>query len=173
MKKFNDYIKHWRFFCLLIIPALALLAGSGASRLGFSSDYRVFFSKDNPQLNEFERMQKTYVKSDNLLIVLAPASGTVFDPTTLDAIKWITNQSWQTPYSVRVDSITNFQRAKADGDTINVADLVPKSLQPNNAQLAEIKKFALSEPLLAGRLISPSGAVTGINVTYQLPEKSP
>jgi uncharacterized protein len=173
MSKFNEFIRRWRLLLLLLLPVLAVLAAQGASRLGFSSDYRVFFSESNPQLTAFERMQKTYAKSDNLLIVLAPKDGKVFSPQTLEAVEWITSAAWKTPYSVRVDSLSNFQRTTAEGDTINVSDLVKNATAFNQAKLDDVERFALSEPQLLRRLIAPDGAVTAINVTYRLPEKSP
>ena len=39
--------------------------------------------------------------------------------------------------------------------------------------MAQIREVALNEPLLAHRLISTTGHVTGVNVTVQLPGKSP
>lgn len=173
MSKLNGFIRRWRLLLLLVLPVLALLAAQGASRLGFSSDYRVFFSAANPQLSAFERMQKTYAKSDNLLIVLAPKDGQVFSAEALAAVEWVTAAAWKTPYSVRVDSLSNYQRATAEGDTISVSDLVRNGGRFDQAQLGEVSRFARSEPQLLGRLIAADGAVTAVNVTYRLPEKSP
>ena len=41
----------------------------------------------------------------------------------------------------------------------------------SDEQLEKIRQVALHEPLLVGRLVSPDGAHTGINVTIQLPGK--
>ena len=56
--------------------------------------------------------------------VLAPADGMVFTPETLSAVEWLTEQAWQIPYSIRVDSVTNFQHTYAEGDDLIVEDLV-------------------------------------------------
>lgn len=61
--------------CCLILIAVA---GFGASKLVFKSDYRVFFGKDNPQLLAFDEMQKTYNKSDTIDFVIAPKDGRIF-----------------------------------------------------------------------------------------------
>ena len=156
-------------FCLLLI----LIAGGGGRFLEFSDDYRIFFSEDNPQLQAFERMQNAYSKTDNVLFVLTPRDGNVFSVKSLKAVKELTEASWQVPYSLRVDSITNFQRTYAEGDELVVEDLVldPASLLDDDLQ--RIKKIAAEEPLLANRLISSDGDVTGVNVTIQLPGKRP
>ncbi|MCW7536893.1 efflux RND transporter permease subunit [Aquabacterium sp. A7-Y] len=169
----TDRLIRWRLLLVLLLPVLAVLAAQGASRLGFSTDYRAYFSDSNPQLLAFEQMQSTYDKSDNLMIVVAPQSGSVFDAQALDAMRWITEQAWQTPYSVRVDSYVNFQRAEADGDTIHVDHLVPPGQEVDAGRAAAIRAYALAEPQLVGRLVSRDGAVAAVNVTYQLPGKSP
>ncbi len=76
--------------------ALTLLAAvgiaSGARHLGFSTDYRVFFSKENPQLVAFEELPDVYTKDDNILFVLKPAKGSVFTKETLRAVKTLTDE---------------------------------------------------------------------------------
>jgi len=160
----------WRilFFTLLLVIA----AGSGGRFIEFTNDYRVFFSADNPELQAFEAMQNIYTKTDNVLFVVAPSSGDVFQTDTLAMVAALTEQSWQTPYSTRVDSITNFQHTVADGDDLLVGDLVDDVSSLSAEDLLEVKRIALNEPLLVQRLVSPSGDVTGINVTIQLPGQS-
>ena len=65
--------------CLLAVAA----AASGLRLITMSSDYRMFFSEDNPQLQAFEQLQNTYTKTDNILFVLAPKDGRVFSNATL------------------------------------------------------------------------------------------
>ena len=163
--------RRWLLFC----AALGLLgvAAGGARFLGFSNDYRVFFSRENPQLLAFEELQNTYTKSDNVLFALAPADGEVFSPQTLAAVEWLTEQAWQIPYSIRVDSITNFQHTRAEGDDLIVEDLVSGAADYDPRQLQAVRAVALHEPLLVNRLIAPDGRVTGINVTIQLPGVDP
>ncbi len=158
---------------MVVILSILLIAaiGSGARYLQFKNDYRMFFSEDNPQLQAFEAMQNTYTKVDNVLFVISPKDGNVFTRETLATVEWLTKEAWQIPYSIRVDSITNYQHTEAEGDDLLVANLVEDAEKLTDAQLEKIREIALHEPLLVGRLISPDGAHTGINVTIQLPGK--
>jgi len=83
----------WRWGLVAAALAVAAVAASGARFLSFSNDYRIFFSKENPQLLAFENLQDTYTKSDNVLFVLAPTEGDLFTPGTLSAIEWLTEQA--------------------------------------------------------------------------------
>ena len=150
---------------------LAALAVSGGRFLWFETNYRVYFSEDNPQLKAFDELQNVYGKNDNVLFVLAPSEGEVFTGPVLAAVEDLTRQAWQIPYAVRVDSITNFQHTRAEGDDLFVADLVSDALAQPPRVLLNAKRTALREPLLVRRLVSPTAHITGVNVTLQLPQK--
>ena len=169
---FGEWVIRSRWWIILATLLFVVAAASGARFLDFSSDYRVFFSKENPQMQAFDALQNTYTKNDNVLIALAPKDGQVFTRENLAAVEELTKQSWQIPYSIRVESVTNFQHSWADGDGLVVEDLVKNSMSLPDRYLVQKKKVALSEPLLVNRLISPTAHVTGINVTINLPGKS-
>jgi len=128
MKAFEDRFGHWllrhRWAVILVTLILLAAAASGGANLRFTTDYRVFFSADNPQLLAFESLEKTYAKSDNLLFVLAPRDGRALDRATLAAAQELTSRARNIPYSTGVDSVTNFQFSQAEGDELLVRDLV-------------------------------------------------
>lgn len=169
LKSYTEWLLKWKYAVVALSLLTVALLGYGASRLGFTNDYRVFFSADNPQLLAFENLQNTYTKNDNVMFVISPEDGQVFTAQTLEAIRDITEQSWQIPYSIRVDSVTNFQHTRAEGDDLMVADLVTAAESLGTEELMEIRRVALNEPMLINRLISKDSAHAGINVTIQLP----
>jgi predicted RND superfamily exporter protein len=170
--RYADYIVTHPWCILLMTIIVVMLAGSGGRYIEFTNDYRVFFSKDNPELQAFEAMQNIYTKTDNVLFVIAPENGNVFTTETLALVADLTDLSWQTPYSTRVDSVTNFQHTIAEEDDLLVGDLVENVAQLSAEDMRTIRDVALNEPLLLNRLISPSAHVTSINITIQLPGKS-
>ena len=159
----------YRWWIIVITLLVVGGLGAGARLITFSNDYRMFFSEDNPQLKAFEELQDTYTKNDNVLFVLAPRDGKVFKPQTLATIEWLTKEAWQIPYSIRVDSVTNFQHTSAEGDDLLVRDLVVDAANLSDAELEQAERIAVAEPLLKSRIISPDAHVTGVNVTIQLP----
>jgi hypothetical protein len=167
--KFAAGVIRLRWLILISTLVIVALIASGATSIGFSSNYRVFFSHDNEQLVAFETIQNTYSKSDNILMVIEPDDGNVFSRETLAAVKDLTEQSWQVPYSTRIDSITNYQHTEAEADDLLVNDLVEF---PDEADLDKVIRVALNEPLLLRRLVSPEGHVTAVNITVQLPQVS-
>ncbi len=170
--RYADWLIRWRWLVLAASVVLAVLAASGGRFIEMNNDYRVFFSKDNPQLQEFEQVQRTYTKVDNILFAVVPPDGDAFSANTLAAVEELTARSWHLPYSLRVDSVTNFQHTHAEGDDLVVKDLVEGATDYSQTELARVKQIALNEPFLAGKLVNADGSITGVNVTFQLPEKS-
>jgi len=170
-RAFFDFVLTRRWLIVLSAVIVIGAAVSGVRFLSFSNDYRMFFSEDNPQLQAFEALQDTYSKTDNVLFVLAPKDGNVFNREVLDTVEWLTRESWQIPFSIRVDSISNFQYTSAEGDDLLVRDLVENARELTDQQLLDTHEVAVNEPLLVNRIISPSGHVTGVNVTIQLQGK--
>ena len=133
--EFEERFARWvivvRWPVIVASTILVLLAGSGCLFLSFSTDYRMFFSEDNPELLAYEALEDTYGKTDNILFMIVPEGGDATSEQALEALVWLTERAWQTPYSKRVDSMANFQRISADGDELAVRDLVdPARLEP-------------------------------------------
>ena len=157
---------------LLAVLTLVGVASAGLPELRFSNDFREYFSPDNPELLAFEDLEANYAKSDNILFVVQPEGGDVFTPQVLDTLETLTAEAWKLPFASRVDSITNFQHSRAEGDDLTVEDLVrggatldPETLETKRAQ-------ALAEPALNGLLLSADTDTTAVNVVFQFPQES-
>ena len=162
---YAEWVIRWRFGVLLAALVVAGIAMAGVARLSPAIDYRYHFTEEHPELVAFNHLEDTYTKFDNILFVVAPRSGDVFDATALDALLWLTEQGWQLPHSIRVDSITNYQHTWSHDDDLIVEDLFEG---PDDRE--RTRRVALSEPQLANALISNDGRAAAVNVTIQLPE---
>ena len=172
----NSFAARWaqtviryRYLVLLASLALALGLGSGGQFIRFDSDYHVFFSEENPQMKAFDALQHKFTQDDNVLIVVEPKGGEVFTRENLAAIEHLTAAAWQTPFSSRVDAVTNFQHTQAIGDDLYVDDLVENALEKSDAEISAIKEIATKEPLLVNRLVDEEGSLTAVNITVKLP----
>ena len=170
-KNYRNLIVNRPWSMLLIGILFTIICGMGLKGLSQNPDNRIFFSKNDPNLVALETLEKTYTKNDNVFIMVAPKSGDIFTPKNLEIIRELTKKLWQTPASSRVDSITNFQWTRAEGDNIIISDLVPDGkISKDTAEKA--KEVALNEPMLVNLLISPDTNYTAINVTIIKPDDS-
>ena len=161
--------RRWLVIALSLV--LAIAAGSGAGKLEFSTNYRVFFSDANPELQAFEELQNTYTKNDNFFFVFEPANGEAFSKSTMEAVETLTAEAWKIPYAIRVDSLSNFQHTFAVEDDLIVEDLVANASERSAAFLQARRDVALAEPLLRDQLVTAAADVTAVNVILQYPQK--
>ncbi|PCI64628.1 MAG: RND transporter [Kordiimonadales bacterium] len=163
----------WRWLVILGTIMVTVLMANGAQYLTFSNNYRDFFSESNPELQAFEEFQDTYSKNDNFFFAIVPASGDVFNNTTLALVEELTLAAWQIPFNSRVDSPTNFQHTRAFEDDLIVAPLFEDAANLSVDQIADRRAIALAEPLLRDQLVTADGRAIGVNVVIQLPQLDP
>ncbi len=169
---FGRWVVRQRWPVLIFWLVATVVLAMGAQKLTNNPDNRVFFSSDNPHLLALERLENTYNRNDNLLFVLAPKGRDVFAADVLEAVHWLTEESWQIPFSSRVDSITNYQHMRADGDDLIVEDLVADPLALTPETIEATRDIALTRPVLVNRLVSPDSAVTAVSVLTIKPPKA-
>ncbi|GAA3941274.1 efflux RND transporter permease subunit [Litoribacillus peritrichatus] len=158
-----------RYLTLLATVAIFYVCFLGLKNITFTTDYRIFFSHDNPHMLAFENLQETYTKDDSLLFVIESKQGNVFEQKTLSMIEKITEDGWTVPYSSRVDSVTNYQHTYAEEDDLIVGNLIEYADELTEQDFRNAEQIALAEPILKDRIVSEDSRVTAVNVTVRLP----
>ena len=72
----NQILAH-RVHVITVAVILFVVCSMGLRYLSIDSDLRVFFSDDNPQLQQLEAVERTYLKNENILFVIAPKDNQV------------------------------------------------------------------------------------------------
>ena len=170
----TEQIIKWRWAAIFLSFAVAILVASNARFLTFGNDYRIFFSDENPELAAFEALQNTYTKNDNMFFMVRHREGEdVFQPEVMEVVAKLTDGGWQTPYSLRVDSVTNFQYTYAEEDDLIVEDLIADPSGLSADEFAERRAIALAEPLIFKQLLNEDATATAVNVVLQYPQIDP
>ncbi len=170
--KLANSVIRFRWLVILATLIVTIVAASGTQYLKFSNNYRDFFSEANPELQAFEDLQSTYTKNDNVFYAIVPPDGDVFTNETLALVEELTEKAWQIPYSIRVDSLTNFQHTEAEDDDLIVENLVTGAASLSATELERVRAIAVAEPLLRDQIVTGNSAATAVNVVVQYPEKS-
>ena len=155
---------------IFLLTAMVAAAASGAGKLYFRGDYKIFFEDGYGPLNDFQEMQHVFNKRDNIAVLIVPESGDVMTADMLELVKEYTEAAWQTPFSSRVDSISNFQHTWSEEDDMMVDNLVPDGVELTPEVRERIRGLAVNEPALRNSLISPDSRVTLININTQMPD---
>lgn len=168
-----NWVVHHPWIVILLSSLLVLACVQGLNKLRFSINYEYFFGADNPQLQAYNKMKETYTDTDNLVFIVVPKSGTVFQKNVLSAVEDLTEQAWQLPYANRVDSISNYQHTEASEDELVVENLFEDGPHLNQDKIDFIQGIALSEPLLLDFLQARNQHATAVAATFNLPNESP
>tara|TARA_R110000823_G_scaffold210224_14_gene340587 strand:- start:21069 stop:23372 length:2304 start_codon:yes stop_codon:yes gene_type:complete len=165
----NLLIRHPYWLLLANLLGVMLIA-SGATRLQVDSGIDIFFADDDPNLLAEQQLKATYGREDNILFIIDSGEAGIFRADSLEAIETLTERAWHLPHSKRVDSITNFLHPEVDGDDIRIDPLVQDAATLDTQEIDRLRKIALAEQALAGRLLGPEGDVTAVNVDLLLPQ---
>ena len=166
LNRYIAFVLRRRWWVVTLAALVMVLVAAGGNRVVVVDDFRQLLGNDNPDIAALNALESTYAASNTVLIAVAPPTGTVFSRRTLNAIEQLTLVAWETPHSVRVDSLTNYSHTYADGDDLIVEPLVDGADGLSDSDLARIKMIALNEPELVGRLVSRDGRVAALAISF-------
>ena len=161
-------LRHNRLFLLVLALLVAGLA-TGIPRLQFSTDNRAFFSRDNPEYRDLLALDAAYNSTDGLLFLLTPPEGAAFDPDTLTALRDFTDDAWQVPYVLRVDSPVNLTLSRSEGDEILIEPLLPDTGPLALADATRFREGLADLDEAEGRFVSADGDAFGMSLQLVLP----
>jgi uncharacterized protein len=148
-----------RMLFVLAGIAICLACAAGARLLAPDFTYRAFFDANDPLRVQVEKFEQTFSNDDSVVLIVHSPSG-VLDAETSRLIAKLTEEMWQVPDIVRVDSLSNYAWVKAAGDDIRVQPMIPDQGLDRPALQAERRAAIQADPLLPGYLISEDGRTT-------------
>ena len=168
---FDLVVDRYFWTTAVTLLAIAVLAAGLQHLITVQVGVRNHFSENDPHLVKLEEFEDTYAVSDSLLVVVAPPNDTVFTREALVAVEQLTKTLWQTPYSVRVDSITNYLHTEGTEDSLVVKKLVGDAASLDEAEIDRTRRIALTAQETVGRFVSRDGRLAGLIVSLSIPEE--
>lgn len=158
-------VKHpwWALLAGLLLWAATL---PGLVMLTPDFTYRNFFHDDDPLRDRFERFEARFGADASTGFVVHSPSG-LFDPDSARLLRELTDEAWQLPSVLRVDSLANLPWVHAEGEEIVVEDLLGEEVVDDEAALARRRAVALGHETLPYWLVSPDATTT---VVLALPQ---
>lgn len=169
----GDWVVRRRWAVILSTLVITCVLAAGIRDLRICNDTRVFFGEENPDYLALKALEHVYSREQSVFFVVAPHDGNVFTRRTLTAVAELTEAGWQVPFSTVVNSITNFQSTRAEGDDLIVEDLVPDPCGLSDLDMERIRRTALAQQTLIDMLLSRTGHVTGMHIGFTAPEDRP
>lgn len=171
----SERITHWlfrfRIVALVLFAALIVGLSSGIPRLEFSSDSRGFFGHNNTEFADVLQIEETYTVSNTLLLMVVPPPGRAFAPDTLKILQQMTDDAWQMPYALRIDSAINHMHSYAQGDDILVEPMLDEDAEITPEAAERFRELAMASGTLRNTLLSENGDAYGITIRVILPKE--
>ena len=159
-------------FVFVLLSVLLLLAVSGIQYLSFTTDFRSYFSPENPQLQAFEQLEADFNKQDTLvfLVEMEDEESSVLNPLGIRFLGELTRSAWQIPFTRRVDSLINYQRIESTEDELIIDDLVGFNSEMTAKDISKLSSYIQQQPRLLNNFISGDESLALVVVSLALPD---
>ena len=163
-------VEHPKFvgiaWIVVIMSALAAIPS-----IKYSSDNRVFFADDHPEVIRLENMEMKYAHSNQILVALHVKEDTFEKQEHLRQALMLHDALWRVPHVTRVDSIVNYKRLLGSDDALTSENFITAhGLAEQHPSASELRS-TLEDPIVANRLVAKNLATLGFIITVALPEK--
>jgi len=164
-------IKHpWLLIAISLI--IVLVAATGAKNLWVTIDYKSYFGKDNERVLIQNALEAEFMRDTNVIFLVSPRQGTIFDRGVVEAIYELTEESWKMPLAMRVDSITNYWHSRAEDDTVIIEPLLDKPRNLSDEQLTKAAKILKQEETAVDILFDQNAELAVVRVNVELSENA-
>jgi len=172
ISRFFELVVHRCVYAILAVLLCLAVIAAGLQHFSTAGvGIRTQFQEDDPHLVRLDEFEATYAVSDSTLVVLEPPGDSIFTRDALAAVEQLTDALWQTPYVVRVDSLTNYLHIQGTEEGLIVEPLVDDATSFDDAMIDEVRSIALTTWNTAGRLVSRDGRLAGLIVSLAVPEE--
>ena len=170
IEKYTALLISHRFKSIFLLSILILFISSGMRFLETPSGYRGFVENEFTHYKNITNLEEKYGQIDVLSYAIKADKGDIFQKDVLLLIDELTDNSWQTPYSSRVESITNHQYTKVNGDDIDIGDFITDIDSLNEEDLTKLKSLALKEDNVVHFILSENAKASLVNIYLEMPE---
>ena len=153
------------FSCLVLV----LVLGRGITSVTFDPDMERFFPRGHAATSLSYEIDETFIRTDNLVIAINAKNNSIFTKRTLSLIESLTEKSWTVPYSIRVDSLTNYSYVRSVNDDLLVEPFIENSVSLEDSFIKQREKIVEEEEIIFGSLISKDKKTTVISIIIDPP----
>ncbi len=165
----SKFIIKNRIFFIFSCLVLVLILGRGITSVVFDPDMERFFPKGHSATSLSYEIDETFIRTDNIVIAINAKNNSIFTKKTLSLIESLTEKSWTVPYSIRVDSLTNYSYVRSVDDDLLVEPFIENALSMEDIFIQRREKIVEEEEIIYGSLISKDKKTTVISIVVDPP----
>ena len=164
IRRWASVVSKNSFSIIIFIFFLAIVLSFFLPKIKINHSVDVFFDKKSESYIEFEKWKEQF--GSNQIIIVAFQDKDIFTQKNLELISALTEKFEALPYVEEVTSLTNVNDIVGEENNFIVKPLIEK-IPAQPAQLKQLKKQALSNPLYLKNIISSDGKTTAILIELE------
>ena len=163
---FSDVIFDNKYKVLFAILAMVITLASNLPNITFDTSTEGFLYKDDPQILAYNDFRNQFGRDEKIIIAIKTKD--IFEASFLKTLFALHNDIEQNaPYINEVNSLKNARKTTGNEEELIVEDLFEEGIPTDAKKLAEIKQFALSNPIYEDLYVSEDATFTTIIITTQ------
>ncbi len=135
----------------------SFILASGLKYFDADFSYRIWFRTSDPLIKTYDEFERKFGNDDTVVVLVHSPSG-IFDSDSITIIRELTENLWQVPDIIKVDSLTNYQWTHAYQDDIKIEDFIPEEFSFDN--IDKRKEIAVNHHVLPDYLINKDATVS-------------
>ncbi len=168
-KDFAKLLIKYRYLSIGLVIIVACLLATGLTKLTFNPDLETYFPQGHPAVVRYNEIDDMFIPTDNLIIAVHSNEGTLFNNDSLKVIEELTRKSWTIPYSVRVDSLTNYSYVKSVNDDLIVEPFIEEAEKKSIEFIERRKDLVAGEDIIYKSLISEDKKTSVVSIIVDPP----
>ena len=168
-KDFAKLLIKYRYLSIGLVLIVVCLLATGLTKLTFNPDLETYFPEGHPAVIRYNEIDDMFIPTDNLIIAVHSNEGTLFNSDSLKVIEELTRKSWTIPYSVRVDSLTNYSYVKSVNDDLIVEPFIEEAEKKSIEFIEKRKDLVAGEDIIYKSLISEDKKTSVVSIIVDPP----
>lgn len=168
-KDFAKLLIKYRYLSIGLVLIVVCILATGLTKLTFNPDLETYFPEGHPAVIRYNEIDDMFIPTDNLIIAVHSNEGTLFNGDSLKVIEELTRKSWTIPYSVRVDSLTNYSYVKSVNDDLIVEPFIEEAEKKSIEFIEKRKDLVAGEDIIYKSLISEDKKTSVVSIIVDPP----
>ena len=168
-KDFAKLLIKYRYLSIGLVLIVVCLLATGLTKLTFNPDLETYFPEGHPAVIRYNEIDDMFIPTDNLIIAVHSNEGTLFNGDSLKVIEELTKKSWTIPYSVRVDSLTNYSYVKSVNDDLIVEPFIEEAEKKSIEFIEKRENLVAGEDIIYKSLISEDKKTSVVSIIVDPP----
>lgn len=153
VEHFTNFLLRWPKAFMASIIFLTLIAAPGLIHFAEEYDVRIWFLETDPHIQTLNRFERQFGNDENIVIALRSENG-LFNTEMMPILVELTESMWTIPQVMRVDSVTNYNITRVDGEDIIIEPLIDLDREYLAEELLVLEQEAINHRVIPDYLLS-------------------